>query len=58
MAGATVVEAIAQLRAEGKSDDEIEAILRRSKIEPPPGYVMGEDAAGLRPDGRQCGANR
>lgn len=62
---ATVAEVIAQLRAEGKSDPDIAAILRRSKIDPPPGHYMwqavavkeavGEDPSGMLVSGHRGG---
>ena len=68
MAGATVAEVIASLRAEGRSDIEVAAILRRSKIEPLPGHymwsavsvreAMGEDPSGYISSGYQGRANR
>ena len=62
---ATVAEVIASLRAEEKTDIEIAAILRRSKIKPLPGHYMwsavsvreaaGEDPSGYVSSGHQGG---
>jgi hypothetical protein len=65
---ASVAEVIASLRAEGKSDIEIAAVLRRSRIKPPPGHYMwsavsvreavGEDPSDYASSGHQGRANR
>jgi len=57
MALASVAEIVAQLRGEGKTDDEVAVILERSRVALPPGNwhhwtriavraAVGEDASG------------
>ena len=65
MSIATVADIMAKERAAGSTDQSIACLLNASNLEPPTGHghwnavpvreVMGEDAAGFRPDGHYGG---